>query len=234
MMKAVCYFMTRNIYTSVLPSLKSLLKNGNIDRVYLMIEDDWPGFDLPDKVYTLNVSSWKRTFHSDGPNYGCRWSYMVMMKVVLSKIFPQMHRILSLDVDTIVTGDISGLWDLNLDNYYFAGAREWYWSGRYSRDCINAGVLLWNLDKMRDGMADTVIEALNRKHYTFPEQDALSDICRGKFLIMDSAYNCTEWTDKPLTEPKIIHFAAYREKFWEQDLVKKYKEMTWEEVFKRE
>ena len=159
---------------------------------------------------------------------------MVMMKVLLCRMFPEKSRIVSLDVDTIVVGDLSGIWDIDMDGMYIAGAREWYWSGVFGRDCINAGVLMWNLDMMRDGMAEKVVGEMNRRKFRFVEQDALSEMCAGKMRIMDSAYNCTEWTDKPLTEPKIIHFAAYREKFWEQDLVKQYKEMTWEEVFRRE
>ena len=145
MEKAVCYFMTRNIYTKVLASLKSLLKNGNIDKVFLMIEDDEIGFWLPENVKTVNVSRWKEALDPAGPNYLCRWSYMVMMKVMLSRMFPRRKRILSLDVDTIVVDDISDMWKQDISDKYFAGAREWYWTRAYGRDCINAGVLMWNL-----------------------------------------------------------------------------------------
>lgn len=231
MQKTVCYFMTRNIYRNVLPSLKSLLKNGNIDNVILMTEDDDVGFGLPANVSVKNISGWKRLLDPDGPNYRCRWSYMVMMKVVLSKIFRR-SRILSLDVDTIVTGDISGLWDLDLDGYYGAAAREWYWTNKYGYQCINAGVIMWNLDMMRDGMTEKLIRALNTKKYNFPEQDAISEICRDRIRVIDSAYNCTEWTDPTLNEPKIIHYAAYKERFFDQPLVKEYQAMSWTEVMK--
>lgn len=232
MEKAVCYFLTRNIYKNVLPSLKSLMKNGNIDKVFMMIEDDEIGFWLPENVKTVNVSRWKEELDPAGPNYLCRWSYMVMMKVMLSRMFPRRKRILSLDVDTIVMDDISDMWKLDISDKYFAGAREWYWTRAYGRDCINAGVLLWNLEKMRDGMTDRVLEAMNTKKYNFVEQDALSEVCTGKFRIMDSVYNCTKWTDMPSGPPKIMHFAAYKEKFFEQQIVKQYMDMTWEEALK--
>lgn len=232
MKKAVCYFMTRNIYGKVLPSLKSLLKNGNIDEVFLMIEDDGVGYPVPEKVKCVNVGPWKGALDPNGPNYQCRWSYMVMMKVLLCRMFPDRSRIVSLDVDTIVVDDISGMWDIDMEGMYIAGAREWYWSGVFGRDCINAGVLMWNLDMMRDGMAEKVVGEMNRRKFRFVEQDALSEMCAGKMRIMDSAYNFTEWTDPPQEPLKIIHFAAFKEKYMEQQVVKDYLAMTWEEAMK--
>lgn len=234
MMRTVCYFLTRNIYRNVLPSLKSLLKNGNVDRVWLMIEDDDIGFDLPDKVVTMNITRWRDALLDPaGPNYGRRWTYMALMKVALSKInlYWTYDRALTLDADTIVTGDISGIWDIDISDCYLAAAREWYWSRIYNRDCINGGVIMWNLKKMRDGMDDRLIDILNKKAFKFCDQDAISELCEGRIRIMDSAYNFTKWTDPPMTEPKIIHFAAYKEKFFEQEIVKQYQAMDWEEVF---
>ena len=82
MTKSVCYTLSRNIYQDVIPSLKSLLKNGNIDWVYLVTEDDDVGFDLPDRVITVKVDP-TSYFQPDGPNYNCRWTYMVLMKTVM-------------------------------------------------------------------------------------------------------------------------------------------------------
>ena len=45
---------------------------------------------------------------------------MAMMRATLSKLFPNLDQILSLDVDTIIEKDISNLWNLNLDDYYLA------------------------------------------------------------------------------------------------------------------
>jgi hypothetical protein len=56
----------------VIASLNSLLMNGNIDRVELFIEDDDIGFDLPSKVVTFNVESWRDRLDPTGPNYNNR------------------------------------------------------------------------------------------------------------------------------------------------------------------
>ena len=232
MQKVVCYFMTRNLYPRVIASLKSVLKNGNIDRVYIMAEDDDLSFDLPSRVIVQNVREWKQLLDPDGPNYNNRWTYMVLMKVLLCKILPKASRALALDLDTIVRSDISDLWDMDIDNYYFAGVREPFWTERLHRDYVNGGVLFWNLDKMRDGMADHVIDILNRRQYTFPEQDALNDICRGQFRVIDAAYNAGDWTEPPRSDIKIRHYMASKGMWKAEPEVRRYTAMSWEEVFR--
>lgn len=233
MEKTVCYFATRNVYVDVVPSLKSLLKNGNIDRVCILAEDDDLGFDLPAKVAVYNVKAVRnKLLDPDGPNYSCRWTYMVLLKVALAKIFPRMHRALTLDNDTIVRGDLSALWDLDLDDVCFAGVREPFWTDRLHRPYANAGVLMWNLDRMRTGMADAVLQALNTLTYTFPEQDCLNDVCRGQFMLIDAAYNAGDWTEKPKSEIRIRHYMASKGMWRHVQEVQDYRNMTWEEVLK--
>ena len=74
---------------------------------------------------------------------------MVLMRAALSKVLPDEDVVLSLDVDTIVDKDISELWDLNIDHYYIAAAREPYKSSG-SRVYINMGIALLNLKKWRE------------------------------------------------------------------------------------
>ena len=49
---------------------------------------------------------------------------MVLLRVVFTKIFPHLDKILTIDNDTIVKHNISELWDIDMTNYYFAGATE--------------------------------------------------------------------------------------------------------------
>jgi len=89
--------------------------------------------------------------------------YMVLIRSVYSKIFPELDKILSLDIDTIVTENIDELWDIDISNYYIAGVRdtpEFNKNGLY----VNGGVLLCNLKKIReDKMDEKMIFRLN--HY---------------------------------------------------------------------
>ena len=233
MQRVVCYLMTRNIYNDVLPSLKSLLKNGNVDRVYLLIEDDDIGFDLPDKVITMRVVP-SAYFRSDGPNYNSRWTYMVLMKTVMPYLFHKHKRILTLDVDTIVRGDLSPLWDLDMGDNYVAGAIEPYWvNQQQGTPYINAGVIMWNLEKYRGKMCDTVIQSLNAEHWGLVEQACINSFCKGKILPIGPEWNAGDWTGMPPEdEIRLRHRMASRGPWKTEPEVEEYRAMSWEEALR--
>lgn len=223
-MNSACYFMTRNIYHKVIPSLKSLLCHNPNTKVYLFIEDDEIGFYLPPNVECVNVSG-QTFFPPTNPNMGCRWTYMVMMKVVLCYLLPNLDRIISLDCDTIIDGDISELWEIDLGDNYFAGCEEIHRSFP-TPHYFNAGVLMWNLKQMRDGKADEVVERLNRERFTFVEQDCLNKLCQGRILEIPSKYNVNIFT-KFTSEWVIYHFASQRNWYEVVPMVQQYKDMEW-------
>jgi len=133
---------------------------------------------------------------------------MVLIRAALTKIFPDLDRILTLDVDTLVRDNISHLWDMDLDDYYLAATREEALSKEESRDYINMGVAMLNLKKLReDGMDDKIIHALDKYFYRYNEQDCINDFCEGKILILPSDYNCC-WQAKRPAHERIMHFAG--------------------------
>jgi lipopolysaccharide biosynthesis glycosyltransferase len=212
MEKCVCYCVTRNLYPLIMPSLNSMLENGGVDRVFLLAEDDGIGIRLPERVTVRNVSG-QTYFRADGPNYSNKWTYMAMMKAAAAKVFPELDRILTIDHDTIILGDISELWELPMDDCYAAGAREPYWSRVYGSCYVNAGVLMWNLRKMReDGTVERIIYSLNTKHYPLHEQECVNEILRGKLRTVDSCFNFCDFVDLPQREIKILHFAGRQHK----------------------
>lgn len=220
-MKVAVYCGTRNLYADMIPAYNSLIKNSDVDKVYLLIEDDTFPYPLPECVETINVSN-QDFFPEDSPNYKNGWTYMVLMRAALHRVFPNLDRILSLDVDTIVAKDISELWDLPIDDYYLAGAKEPHKSG-YGL-YINAGVMLMNLAKLRDGMGDSIINALNARRFIFNEQDCINEKCFGKIYEMSSEYNANDYT-LPCTSPKIVHFAA-NPRYRNHPLVQMYRDVA--------
>lgn len=49
---------------------------------------------------------------------------MILLKTAFTKLFPDLDKILALDVDTIVVNNISKLWELDLNDYYVAAVEE--------------------------------------------------------------------------------------------------------------
>ena len=233
-MRYACYCMTRNIYRMVIPSLKSLLANNNIDRVFLIAEDDDVGVELPDCVTVINVSD-QKWFSKESPNYNTKYTYMALMRIALPFILPEVNKILSLDLDTIVTHNIEGLWDLPMEDKYIAGGIEEYLTEKKGYQYINFGVVMLNLEKLRDGTAERLIHLLNTKQYLYPEQDCVNEeIADENKLIIGHEYNYNCFCRDAVVIPRIIHFAAFgAEKFKEQILVCGWGAMPWEKVFER-
>ena len=229
MSKTVCYMATRrrDWYIKVQPSINSLLANSpKIDRVVILCEDDVFPYPLPDKVETINVSG-QTFFPPDGPNYRNGWSYMVLLRAALAKIFPEEEKILCLDADTIIYRELSGLWDLDMDDYYVAGVLEPGKTETYGRNYINCGVTFWNLDAMREyGAADRYINAINTQHYTFCEQDSLSELFADKILPLDGSWNKCPYTQEPKEFVRIVHFAATPDWYENNQFVKEWRN-TW-------
>ena len=210
MKKIACYCLTRNLYPLIWPSLNSMLERGNVDKVCILAEDDEiaPAVQLPEQVEVLNVSG-QKFFSAAGPNYLNKWTYMAMMKTVMSEIFPTMSRVLTIDHDTVILGDISELWEIPLNSFYLAGAMEPYWTRVYGRDYINTGVLMWNIDKMiQDDMTDRLIYKLNTQHYPLHEQECINETLKGGKYVFDSAFNFCDYVEPPKREIKIIHLAG--------------------------
>lgn len=209
-MKAAVYAGTRNLYPDMVTAAKSLVENSSVDMIYFMIEDDKFPYYLPDYVQCINVAD-QRYFAADGPNTETVWTYMSMMRCVMTKYFSDLDRILWLDVDTLVLKNIDELWDLDMDNYYYAGVLEPWKMEPY----INTGVLMANLKKLReDNAEDILVETLNTKQMKFPDQDCINEFYGDKILHIPSIYNLNEWTEQ-CDDPKILHFAGTQT--WQND-----------------
>ena len=234
--KVVVYSGTRNVYEHMLTSVKSLIDNTGVDRVYFLIEDDVFPYDIPDIIMCINVSG-QEYFRHDGPNYHNSWSYMCLMRAAYAKLFPQYDVVLSLDNDVIVNKDISELWDIDLTDYYYAGVAEvTRMSSPDDIPYINSGVLLMNLGKLRAfGMDDVLISALDTKRWDCPEQDAINYYCKGHMLRISNTYNAIHWEQLTgeIEDEKITHYAGVR--YWKHyPPVKKYATITWEEILHTE
>lgn len=228
-MKAAAYMGTRNLYKQMMVAAKSLIFNSDVDKVYLLIEDDEFPYELPDIVETRNVSN-QPYFDPQGPNYKSQYTYMVMMKCALFKEFPDLDRILSLDVDTIVDKDISDLWNTRMDDFYFAAVKE---PAQSTERFVytNFGVVLFNLEKLRDGKGDEMIHILNTQHHRWVEQDTSNLLCQCYICELAPEYNVNPWTNMSVT-PKIKHFAGRND--WDNtELYKKHDLLTWDEIMKR-
>lgn len=205
-MKTVVYLATKNLYSSASVCINSLHRNGNADEIFILTEG---GFKK-DGVTEIDVSG-QTYFPKNNVNARKRWTWMALMKTAMTEIFPDKDKVLLLDCDTIVERDISPMWEYDIDYY---GAVRQYDDGRQGRFTtgyyFNVGVLMCNLKKLRDGTEAEIRRRLNERDYTYPEQDAINEVCKDKITSLPSRYNYCPFTIDD-GAVYIRHFAALPE-----------------------
>ena len=112
-MKTAVYSGTRNLYEAMSTAAKSLLFHSSVDKIYFLIEDDEFPEKLPSKIETINVSN-QEYFPKNSANFKSPFSYMALLRVCYTKLFPNLDKILQLDVDTVVVDNIDELWGIDL------------------------------------------------------------------------------------------------------------------------
>lgn len=232
-MLAAVYPVSRLYYEAVLPSVKSLLIHSDVEKVYLLIEHAKFPNELPDCVETINAKNLKKQFF-DAKGINVKkspYAYLSMMRCAYGKIFEE-SRILSLDADTVVIDDIgSELWNMDMGGNYVAGVIEQKLSRKMRKNYINAGVMVFDLDRIRaDGKDDEMIEALNTKDFYWLEQDCINELCDRKIKILPRIYNASQFTG--ISKKTLIRHFAYEQNWIDYEVVKKYGSIPWEEVMR--
>lgn len=229
--RVVVYAGTRNLYADMVVASKSLLYHDGADIVYFLIEDDTFPHDLPDCIHTINISN-QTIFRPDGPNYNSHWTYMVLFRAALTKLFPQYDRLIHLDVDTIVQKPIDYLWSLDLGTNYYACVEEKQITFR-QHPYFNFGVAIHNLALLRKHkIDDTIIQTINTTKLLLPEQDAINNACRKNILELPQIYNAMYHNIPCLPDDQAVikHFAARAKLFPQYELYRKFASLSWKQV----
>ena len=210
----VVYFGSREIYRDFETAILSLLAHNPEATVWTLTEDPDPFYDLP-----VNNIVWRwRDYFNELPTT-TKWKQFGPIRAAFSKVLP-LDRVISIDCDTIVLGDISELWTMDLQGCHVAMCREEYMSRAIGRPYYNNGVCVMDLARIReDGVDDAMIRELNTTWHPYVGQDAMQMFCR--ILDLDSRWNASKFTE-PCADPVILHFAD-RTDWRELDEVRKYR-----------
>ena len=158
-------------------------------------------------------------------------------------LFPDYDKVLYLDCDTIILGDISELYNENIKDYFVAAAQEEVMQtvplfGEYTRKVLgvpteqyfNAGVLLINNKRfLKFKIAEKFVEL--SKQYVFrvtQDEDYLNVLCKKRVKIVDLGWNKTAYKNPAFDDKnlKLVHYkinwkpwhykdTLYEEYFWE-------------------
>lgn len=192
--------------------MKSILKNSNENYHFFIltadnIEDEVKEFE--DNLRTgynnfeLSVEMVDINRFSNAQIHNEHLSKAAYFRLLIPEMLPDYSKCIYLDCDLIVYGDLKELFEMKIEGYYLAGVKDCHIIedtpyemkhqqilGIPSRDrYINSGVLLMNLDKLRqDDMVGAFLEQLKNENW-FEDQDVLNLCCYPFIKIISLKYN---------------------------------------------
>lgn len=126
------------------------------------------------RVIKLDVTDFYMKEFSACPNEQCYCSPYTLLRLFIDMIPDIPDKILYLDIDIMFNRDISLLYNQDLADYEYAAARDHYGKYLLNPNYINAGVLLFNMNKAREtGLFEKARNLIKTKKMLFADQDAI-------------------------------------------------------------
>jgi lipopolysaccharide biosynthesis glycosyltransferase len=151
------------------------------------------------------------------------WPIAAYYRIVIAQLLPpNIEKVIYLDCDLIIRGDIQELFLCGLDSHAIGAAVS---NPDYTMDqfgvsekglCFNSGVLVINTTLWRKGgIEKKLLDFINKNAHKlrFPDNDTLNMILSGNYRRLSDKYNFIPLVTRPSGEnPLVVHFAG--EKPW--------------------
>ena len=199
----------------------------NPESVSKVKQNERPGFkidfiDISEEVENIKTRL-KDVYH---------FSVVTYYRLFIASLFPEYDKVLYLDCDLVVLGDVSELYNVDLkDNILGAAPEQFVQNTKEFRlyaekalgvdpdGYVNAGVLVMNLKEFRaNRIEDKFVKLITEYEFDLldPDQAYLNYLCLGKILVLPNG-----WNKEPMPlflegEKNIVHYALYK-KPWQYD-----------------
>ena len=236
-------------------AIKSLIENASKDyryRIHIIQEgltDKYKGYlaDMATDDCEIEFCEMRKELDigSDFDGHKLRADYFTLTiyyRLFIPEMFPEYDKVIYIDSDVVVPGDISELYNEELGNNILGAAPDSSIEhieelhqykenaiGIKRTEYINSGILLMNAKKMREVKMDEHFLALLNK-YQFdtvaPDQDYLNAMCNGQILYLPIKYDTMPIDGTPDREDAIIIHYNLFSKPWLFDNVQ-YADIFW-------
>ena len=240
------FFSTDDNYIPYLDvAIASLIANASKDYRYRMIvlntgirpehinmikKNEQPGFaidfmDISEHLEHIK-SHFKNVYH---------FSIATYYRLFIASLFPQYDKIVYLDCDLVVLGDISKLYHIELDENILGAVTDQYVQNtvefrRYAEialgvdpdEYVNAGVLVINLEAYRKNrIEDKFIQLITEYDFDLldPDQAYLNYLCRDKIQILPNGWNKEPMPLACEGSKNIVHYALYKKPWQDDDVI---------------
>lgn len=132
----------------------------------------------------VNVNSFLKgvDFYSVG-----HFTKAMYYRFFIPQVLSDYDKVLYLDCDILVKGDIGKLYDVDLGDNVIAGNRMFGDDNEY----VNSGVLLFNVKEyLKNEICDRCVKYVaEHKDLKFPDEQTLNEVCKGKITKIGYEYN---------------------------------------------
>ena len=237
------FFSTDDNYIPYLDvAIKSLIANASKDCEYRIIvlntglsedgvrkvmQNEGVGF----KIEFIDISNELENIKSRLKNV-YHFSIVTYYRLFIASLFPQYDKVVYLDCDLVVLGDVSKLYHTELgDNILGAAPEQFVQNTKEFRTYaeaalgvdpdkyVNAGVLLMNLKEFRRcNIEKRFVELMTKYDFDLldPDQAYLNYLCQEKIHVLPNGWNKEPMPLACEGKKNIVHYALYK-KPWQYD-----------------
>jgi lipopolysaccharide biosynthesis glycosyltransferase len=153
-----------------------------IDREYVCIDDSQIEFldkvvkskNSKNKVTKIDVTETYKKEFSDSANELAYCTPYTLLRLLADEVLDIQDKLLYLDIDMMANKDISELYNIDIEDYEYAAVKEKYGCWVIRPDYINAGMLLFNMKKVRETkLLEKARNLIRNQKMLFADQDAL-------------------------------------------------------------
>lgn len=223
--KHIAITIDKNYAIDAAVMLYSLLVNNNAKDIHVHIITDFKNIFYKIPVwYVLRKNRCKYSFYKIDKNDIKFSDHLVItnhitiatyFRLFLPSILKNIEKVLFLDSDMIIDGNINTLYDTNINANTLAAViannEERIAALQMNRNYFNAGVMLLNLQLLREGNYEEKFSRFivnNRNKIKFWDQDVLNAVAGNNFIAIDKKWNCLSYNYDTQTPPVIIHYAG--------------------------
>ncbi|MBO4326024.1 MAG: lipopolysaccharide biosynthesis protein [Clostridia bacterium] len=126
------------------------------------------------RVKLIDVTDLYESRFKGSPNETAYCSPYTLIRLFADQVEGMPDKLLYLDADIMFNRDVHLLYDIDLGDHEYAAARDHYGKYLIQPNYINAGVLLFNMKKMKEtGIFEKAREWICKKKLVFADQSAL-------------------------------------------------------------
>ena len=138
------------------------------------LEEIARSYNSQNRVIRVDVSELYEKEFEYCPNEMAYCSPYTLLRLFADLVPDMPEKLLYLDVDLLFNRDIRLLYDIDVEGYEYAAARDHYGKYLLHPNYINAGVLLFNLREMKKtGLLQKARELIKTKKMVFADQSAI-------------------------------------------------------------